>query len=76
MSTKLSKLKPCPWCGHYPALEKEVIHYPNSKNNLWAVVCRTENCPASNIVQDGEMGGFIYSWPMDKAIAIWNRRVR
>lgn len=68
------KLKPCPWCGNDARLVKEEIHFPNSQNNLWAVTCDTENCPAGNIVQDGEMGGFIYSWPKDEAIEIWNRR--
>lgn len=67
-------LEPCPFCGEAPEIEKEIIMFPNSRNNSWCVVCRTEDCPAANAVQDGEMGGFVYSWPKDEAIERWNRR--
>jgi hypothetical protein len=70
-----TELKPCPFCGGPGVLELEECHFPSRrKPKYYAVKCETSGCPASNIAQDGEMGGFFNSWPKDEAIAVWNKR--
>ena len=65
----LPDIRPCPFCGRDPAVQKD-IRFPRPKCNAmtaYEVVCKTIGCPIYNA------DNTYFSSPIE-AIQSWNRR--
>ncbi len=63
------ELKPCPFCGHMPALEDWTRGYDRAElpHWTWSVACEYDGCPCNPSTGDAYMTA-------NEAITAWNRR--